>query len=253
MSPNWSKKSGNIEMKETEFYNNSLEKMKSDLCQLDSVQIFEMFFDSSVIEHIVTETKRYATQKNIHNFSINHEDIHKHTVTKWLSQVARERLYWSLDDDLGVPIVQNYMSRNRYLAIKKCLHLADNSNLDTTDKLAKVRQLGNLLNKNFIKWGIFHKNLSIDESMVKYSGGHRKPIRFGFKNSRLPCSSTGYCYNFDTYTGAKNYQTQSNMPLGSKVVLGLLDVAQNPSDHVVFMDNYFTSHNLMLELKKKGI
>nr|CAI5829854.1 unnamed protein product [Callosobruchus analis] len=57
--------------------------------------------------------------------------------------------------------------------------------------------------------GIFHSHLSIGEAMVKYFGHHSsklfirgKPVRFGYKEWML-CSSTGYCYNFDVYCGAK--------------------------------------------------
>ncbi|KAJ8952813.1 hypothetical protein NQ318_008131 [Aromia moschata] len=60
------------------------------------------------------------------------------------------------------------MSRDRFLEIKRFLHLADNSKIgNSTD----------------------HIDLAIDESMVKYFGGHPakqfqkgKPVRFGYKN-----------------------------------------------------------------------
>nr|CAI5865056.1 unnamed protein product [Callosobruchus analis] len=95
--------------------------------------------------------------------------------------------------------------------------------------------------------------------MIKYFGHHSskqfirgKPVRFGYKNWML-CSSTGYCYNFDTYCGAVvGNQKTSALPLGSKVVLQMLDVVAVPSDHEIFFDNYFTSYSLMQTLKEKG-
>lgn len=102
----------------------------------------------------------------------------------------------------------------------------------------KVRPLMNLLNERFQQHGIFHRNLSVDESMVKYFGHHPckqfmrgKPIRFGYKNWMM-CNDDGYCYAFDTYCG-KSAKTDNN-PLGSCVVLSLLEATSNPSDHIVF-------------------
>lgn len=120
----------------------------------------------------------------------------------------------------------------------------------------KVRSLMDLLNSKFQQWGIFHRELSIDESMVKYFGHHSskqfirgKPIRFGYKDWML-CSATGYCYKFDTYCGRT--MNQPVTPLGTRVVTSLLDIVTDPSDHAVFFDNFFTSYELLCQLKERG-
>lgn len=155
--------------------------------------------------------------------------------------LARKRLYWSLDDDYKIEVVGNSMSRNRFQEIKSYVHLANNTKLDKNDKMAKVRPLMNLLNIKFRQWGVIHKHLSIDEAMVKYFGHHSakqfimgKPNRFGYKDWML-CSSSGYCYAFDAYCGAKGKPAQINpnqlvLPLGSKVVLELLENVENLYD-----------------------
>nr|CAH7746456.1 unnamed protein product [Callosobruchus chinensis] len=126
--------------------------------------------------------------------------------------------------------------------------------------MSKVRPLMKKLNQNFQQWGIFHENLAIDEAMVKFFGRHSskqyirgKPVRFGYKNWMI-CSSTGYAYGFDTYCGAKctSKSEDSTLPLGSRVVLDLLDIVSVPSDHVVFFDNYFSSYGLLKLLKERG-
>jgi hypothetical protein len=178
-------------------------------------------------------------------------------------RLPRERLYWSLDEDVKVKLVSNAMSRNRFEEIKRYLHLADNTKLDKRDKMAKVRPMMNLLNQKFLQWGIFHEALSIDEAMIKYFGHHTakqfirgKPIRFGYKNWML-CAASGYCYGFDTYCGAKFKSTdepksKSTLPLGSQVVLDLLEKVNEPSSHIIFFDNYFTSYDLISTLRKSG-
>lgn len=99
--------------------------------------------------------------------------------------------------------------------------------------------------------------------MIKYYGHHSakqfirsKPVRFGYKNWTL-CSATEYNYSFDTYCGAKtktdnNGKKVETLPLGSQVVLDLLEMVAIPSDHCVFFDNFFTSHSLLKILKNKG-
>nr|CAH7738072.1 unnamed protein product [Callosobruchus chinensis] len=192
----------------------------------------------------------YAAQKNDHSFCVTEDEIKVFLGILMFSgyhKLPRERLFWCLDEDVSVPCISQAMSRNRYYQIKKYLHFADNSNLDKNDKLYKVRPLMMMLNKNFQQWGIFYSDLSIDEAMVKYFGHHSakqfirgKPVRFGYKVWML-CSSTGYCYNFDVYCGAKpssistENQKKSTLPLGSKVVLELLECVAQPSDHSVFL------------------
>ncbi|CAH2096878.1 unnamed protein product [Euphydryas editha] len=117
-------------------------------------------------------------------------------------------MYWSLDEDVGVDVVSKAMSRNRFREIKRNLHLVNNNDFsNTTDKMFKLRKLSDILMKKFNQWQVFHENLSIDESMVKYYGHHSaklfirgKPVRFGFKNW-VVASSSGYCYCFDIYCG----------------------------------------------------
>jgi hypothetical protein len=175
-------------------------------------------------------------------------------------KLPREKQLWSLDEDLHDPFVSNAMSRNRFQEIKRYINLADNNNLDKSDKMAKLRPLMNMLNQKFQQWGVFHQDLSIDEAMIKYFGHHSakqfirgKPVRFGYKNWML-CSSTGYCYLFDIYCGAKNITEtvadKSTLPLGSRVVLDLLECIAVPSDHVVLFDNYLSSHSLLKLLKE---
>ena len=67
---------------------------------------------------------------------------------------------------------------------------------------------------------MFHKNLSIDKSMVPYRGLHSakqyikgKPVKFGYKLWML-CSSDGYPYNFEIYCGQRRSSRPPNPPIG---------------------------------------
>ena len=119
-----------------------------------------------------------------------------------------EQDFWSNQPDLGVPIVSEALSSKRFLQIKSMFHLVHNHTLDgNNDKIAKVALLYDSLNESFVKYGFFHKYLSVNESMVPYFGHHSckmfirsKPIRFGY-NSWCLCGSDGYPYHFTIYSG----------------------------------------------------
>jgi hypothetical protein len=240
--------------------NQRIEKVKEDLRNCNPTEIFEKLF-GNVFQLIVEQTILYARQKNNHEFLVSIEEIKIFTGILLLSgyhKLPRQKLYWSLDEHCGVDMVSRAMARNRFLEMKKYLHLADNNNIDH-DKMFKLRPLANILNKNFREWGIFHKDLSIDEAMVKYFGHHSakqfirgKPVRFGFKDWML-CSSTGYCYAFETYCGKNNERRNESLGLGGNVVTSLLQHLENPNDHIVYFDNFFTTIDLMNRLKAKGI
>lgn len=116
-------------------------------------------------------------------------------------------MYWSKDEDKGLNIVRETMSRNRFRAIKQSIHLSDNTQLNKDDKFSKLRPIFDTRNTTFLQFGVFDPNLSIDEEMVPYFGRHSckmfirgKPVRFGFKLWCL-CSHDGYLYKFIPYGG----------------------------------------------------
>lgn len=262
--PIWTKTFVDTSMPATSGCTDRIEIVKHELEGLHPVEVFEKFFDNELYDYIVQQTNLYSSQKNNHEFFVSRDDMKLFFGILLLTgyhKLPSERNYWGLDEDLGVPIVARAMPRNRFQEIKRYVHLADNNQLDKSDKMAKVRPLIALLNQKFQQWGIFSEQLSIDESMVKFFGRHSskqfikgKPIRFGYKNWML-CSSTGYCFGYDTYCGAKPASINnqgSDLPLGSKVVLDLLKTVAVPSDHELFFDNYFTSHGLLKLLKDQG-
>ena len=111
------------------------------------------------------------------------------------------------------------MARKRFEDIKRYLHFVDNNYLQIGEKLEKFRPLQDKVNRSLQQFGVFLKNLLIDEQMVPYFGRHsskmfiwRKPIRFRYKNWVL-AFSYGYPYKFETYTGASKSK-DSSKPLG---------------------------------------
>jgi len=148
----------------------------------------------------------------------------------------------------------------RFQEIKRFLHLADNTALEQRNKVAKVSPIYNKINANLHQVAVFHKMLSIDESMVQYFGRfgakifiRGKPIRYGYKIWCL-CGSDGYPYHMQIYAGKA--EGKSSVPLGSRVINDPIDSIEPHTDllcHTIFFDNFFTSDSLLADLSSKQI
>ena len=63
----------------------------------------------------------------------------------------------------------------------------------------------------------------------------------------------GICYNFDLYCGkSASEDNRAGLLLGSKVVLNMLDIVEEPQSHTVFFDNLFTGYELLVYLCELG-
>jgi len=188
----------------------NLEDIENRIGGKTPFEVFSLFFSDDVWENILSYTKKYANDKNRHSFTIDKTSLKRFfgiLIFSGYHTLPATKLYWSKDEDKGIALVRNSMSRNRFDSIKQNLHLSDNDQLDKNDRFAKLRPLFDLINQKNMQFGVFSHNLSIDEEMVPYFGRHSckmyikgKPIRFGFKLWCL-CSSNGYLYKFIPYGG----------------------------------------------------
>ncbi|XP_023708349.1 piggyBac transposable element-derived protein 1-like [Cryptotermes secundus] len=108
------------------------------------IQYFYLFFTTSLLNSIVTQTNNYATtflqsQKNIppHSRILKWTDV---TVTELKGFIAcllnmgikgqpTISSYWSVSPSLNNPWFRSMFSRNRFQLILKFFHLVDNKNL----------------------------------------------------------------------------------------------------------------------------
>ena len=102
------------------------------------------------------------------------------------------------------------------------------------------------------------RQLSIDEMMIgtqcrisflQYMP--KKPTRFGIKVWVIAEAKTGYVLDFTIYTGATESTDGKKTNLGQKVVLKLMEQYRGKG-HCLFVDNFYTSPSLLLELLDQG-
>lgn len=87
---------------------------------LTPMQLFELFFDETVIDMLVTETNRYGTQHNIHLV------CDKYLIRRFIGililsgylTLPEIKCYWSMQPTFGIPIVRQSMPRNTFTRIK---------------------------------------------------------------------------------------------------------------------------------------
>lgn len=146
------------------------------------------------------------------------------------------------------------MSRDRFMVILQFFHLVNNDNQlprgdANYDKAFKIRSIIDYL---VPKWQMYFgpdKELSVDESMIPFKGRTSlmqympaKPTKWGLKAWGLADAETGYMYNWKLYLG-KDGGWPADVPLGTHVVQTLAEPLFDKG-HVIYMDNFFSSHAL---------
>ena len=259
-----------------------------DFSNLSPLQIFQLYFCQAVWELMVTETNRYAQQTLSSHDTANPRSAWTPTcVPEMMAFVAlllcmginrrpRYTMHWSRSQVLRSPIYASTMSRNRFSEILRYFHLADNTAPDTTlDKLFKVRPLLEIVLPSFHQVYRPGRNLSPDETMVKFKGRlgfkqymPRKSAKWGLKCFSLNESETGYTCAWKMYTGSEQRSPQPssqvkpsiafaathhppNMPAQGRVVLDLVKGLEHKG-HFIFMDNWYTSPALVSKLSDLG-
>ena len=103
-------------------------------------EYFELFFGNEVLNLIVDETNRYASQEN-RNLTVDKLEMKCFIGILFLSGYlapARQRLYWENASHTHYDLVTNPIKRDKFEAIFTNFHLADNNCLDEENKFAKL-------------------------------------------------------------------------------------------------------------------
>ncbi|KAL3278882.1 hypothetical protein HHI36_016402, partial [Cryptolaemus montrouzieri] len=78
--------------------------LKKAVEHLIHVQIFQKFFDDEVFEMIAGFSNLYASPNSRHNFSVTTGEL---KVFFGILILPRGRMYWSIDEDIGINVVSN--------------------------------------------------------------------------------------------------------------------------------------------------
>ncbi|XP_049762479.1 piggyBac transposable element-derived protein 4-like [Schistocerca cancellata] len=224
-------------------------------------KIFCEFFTDEMVKHITFHTNLYATQKGKPFIPTTEDEIRVFLGINLFMSVKKlpsYRDYWSSSPDLNEAYICDLMTVKRFSFLLSHIHSNDNSMMPKRgqanfDKLFKIRSLVEMLNKRFAQCYQPHQKVAINESMVKFKGRSSmkqymrdKPVKRGYKIWML-CDDLAYNLKFQVYTGRLATE-KSELGLGAQVVSDLCEEHYG-KNHIVFMDNFFTSYNLFVLLK----
>uniref|UniRef100_A0A8C5BAP3 PiggyBac transposable element-derived protein domain-containing protein n=1 Tax=Gadus morhua TaxID=8049 RepID=A0A8C5BAP3_GADMO len=232
------------------------------------LEVFSLIVTDELWDLLVTETNLYAEQLRTQIPTTSKwTPVSKTEMKTFLGlcltfgilKLPARRDYWRQTKWLFQTHVPKAMSRDRFDMIWRYLHLQDNVDpaMDKSDKLWKIRRFMDLLLAQFQALYEVNGYASVDESMVKYKGRlsfrqylPMKPVKWGIKVWVMAESSTGYVNNFQVYTGAIVGKTETG--LAHRIVS---DLAQPyfGSNLCVYMDNFYTSVKLLLDLQGRGV
>ena len=136
---------------------------------ISAVELFEKFFNKEVLELIVSQTILYAASKSDIGFTVTVEEICVFLgilIVSRICAVPSRLYYWRNSALTRNESVYNAMQRNWFEKIMQKIHFVDNTNLDLSDKYAKLRPLLRLLSDQFGKHLQPEKSLFHDEAMI---------------------------------------------------------------------------------------
>lgn len=123
------------------------EKIKKQICQYTSVELFELFFTTEIKKHIIDATKE-------NDLELSLEDLNTFIGILLISSYnirKNQRDYWSNDTYLKCEAVSSAMSRNKFLLIKSKLKYwtnSDQNDRNANDKAWRVRSILNIFRQN---------------------------------------------------------------------------------------------------------
>ena len=237
------------------------------------IDYFKLFIPPRMIQHITTETNRYAKA-----FLDRATLRPKSRFRKWydvtenemwaffgviiamsLVKVANIQDYWSNDPVLQTPFVKSIMKRDRFLLLMTFLHVNDNSLMlprdhPDFDPLFKIRPFVDCLQERFESLYQPFENIAFDEATIPWTAplGFRvynkdKPHKYGLRVYQENDSKNGYTMRFEVYTGKKKASANGAT---YDVVMRLMEPYLDQG-YKLYTDNFYTSPVLYMALRKR--
>ena len=145
------------------------------------MELFSLFSTSNVMQHVVTEPNRYASQclqGTDKQWATNEREIRAYLGFCVLMGIIREpeiRDYWSKSSLIHYSPIASCISRQRFEEIASYLHFVNNSTLPNRGQpgfhlLQKAKELLDMVRTQFSAVYNPSSCLSVDEAMIPYKG-----------------------------------------------------------------------------------
>ncbi|XP_070390691.1 piggyBac transposable element-derived protein 3-like [Dermacentor albipictus] len=225
---------------------------------------FTRYFSPTLFSDLATFTNMYVLQTDGNVLGTSAEEIKVFCGILMLMGILkfpRIRMYWQAST--RIPAIAESMTAKRFFRIRAALHITDsNAPRDpaSQDKFWKVRPVIEAIRSRCLQLEPLEHN-SIDEQMIPFTG--RVPAKQFVKGKPNPegvkvflrCSADGLARDLELYQGKGTGVSaqHAHLGLGGSVVMRLVEAMPKGKNLKCFMDNYFTSVPLILQLKEMGI
>ena len=180
-------------------------------------EFFELFLSDAVLDQIVEFSNLKAnillesSPRKLSSHRKKWIDLKRHDLKAYIAILIHMgitpapsyKFYWTKDTDFRLNGIANTMSRDRFIDINKFISFYDpRNNTQPKGALFKLQSIYDAISIACQKYWIEKHKLSLDESMVAFTGNHsgrvyipRKPVKNGFKIFVL-ADSSGYAIKF---------------------------------------------------------
>lgn len=225
---------------------------------------FSLFFDNSLLQHVVEATNRYA-EKKLAAMTISRCSLYRNwkpvTVDEMkgfiaailnmgIIQLTNLKDYWSTDETTNLPFFRSVFRRDRFFQIFGMLYVGDP---DSTDKRGKIQPFLDRLCPVFEAAFTPSKQIAIDESVITFKGRvsfrqylKGKPHPWGIKAFVLSDSRTGYLQRVCVYYGKETQLVDNDHPHTVRAPF-------HNRGFDLYVDRFYSSPLLATELTKVGI
>jgi hypothetical protein len=228
------------------------------VCDSDPFTLFSFFVTDDVLKKWVIFTNEILKKRHPKAASTTVPELRAFIgahlcMSLWRASTISE--YWGSEVDYQS--LKNHFSRDRFKVLNACFSISEpaNFNEESTNPVSYCVDFIKHLNETFPAYWKRHQNVAFDESVVAFTGHSSirqyipmKPHQFGYKIWGL--SDAGYYIRFSVYEGADSVTVQHSKT--HDLILEFVKDLEN-KNHILYIDNFFTSPALANALASKGI
>jgi hypothetical protein len=225
------------------------------------LEIFMCLLRNETIDIIVNNTNAYAYQKlGTNTWSTTRKEMWLFiavNIFMGINYLPQVHMYWQ--KSWRQQFVINAFTQQRFFQLLRFFHIAPPTPPNTRHTVVdKILPLITACQHTFSTQYLPSQVLVVDESMVAFKGRDQlkqyiksKPTRWGYKVWCI--SSDSYLLNFEVYTGSLS---NALLPAGHSSIHQTVIRLARPyfnHNHILYVDNLFTSPLLFNELKRNGM